>query len=403
MTLQEIRAAKAAKVAEARAIVAAAETEKRSLNADEASKFDAAKTAITALEADETRAAFLGEQERSMSGEPVHGDTRGHLESRVSLLEVIRAKMEGRALTGAAAEYHAETERRTGRRAEGVFVPMSVLEQRAPQTTTTAASLVGVDHRGQDYIGPLRDSLLVRQMGVRVLSGLTGDVAIPKAVDGLTAAWVNENEAIPESSMTFGSVTLSPKHVGALTEMSRQLIQQSDPSIERLVRDDLAYAIAAEVDRAIIAGDGIKQPLGIINRAGVQTVAALPTSWADVLAMVQMLNAINVDPTAWYTTPGVMSGLRGTLKEDGIAGYIAEGGKIADLPAYVSNAAPSATAILGDWSQVLLGVWGELDILVNPYAETAYRRGGVLVRAMATMDVGVRHEQAFVVAPDVTP
>lgn len=402
MTLQEIRARKAAKVAEARAIVAAAETATRSLTADESAKFDAIKNEITDLEASETRAAFLGEQERSMTGEPVHGDTRGNLESRVSLLDVIRAKMEGRALTGAAAEYHAETERRTGRRAEGVFVPMSLLEQRV-NTTTSAPDLIANTVRADQYIGPLRESLLVRQMGVRVLSGLTGDVTIPRAGDGLTAAWVNENEAIPESNMTFNSITLSPKHVGALTEMSRQLIQQASPSIEQLVRDDLAYAVAKEVDRAIIAGDGVKEPLGIINRTGIQTVPALPASWQDILAMVQMLNAINVDPTAWYTTPGVMSGLRGTLKEAGLAGYVAEGGKIADLPAYVSNAAPAATAILGDWSQVLLGVWGELDLLVNPYAETAYRRGGVLVRAMATMDVGVRHEEAFVVAPDPTP
>lgn len=396
MTLREIRERKAAKVAEARAIVAAAETGNRALTADESAKFDAIKADITALEASETRAAFLAEQERNAIGTPVHGDTREGLESRVSLVDVIRARMEGRALTGAAAEYHAETERRTGRKAQGVFVPLSVLEQRV-NTTTSAGDLVPNTVRGDMYVGPLRESLLVRQMGVRVLSGLTGDVTIPKAGDGLTASWVAENEAIPESDMTFNSITLRPRHVGALTEMSRQLIQQADPSIERLVRDDLAYAVAKEVDRAIIAGDGNKEPLGIINRDDVQT-ADLPGSWADVLAMVQMLNALNIDPTAWYTTPGVLSGLRGTLKEAGLPGYIAEGGRIADLPTYASNAAPSATAILGDWSQVILGVWGELDILVNPFAESAYRRGGVLVRAMATMDVGVRHEEAFVVA-----
>ncbi len=402
MNIQTIREQKSAAVAEARAIVAGAEKENRSLTADEAKSFDTAKSRITELEAAESRASFLSEQERAMTGEPVHGDNRGTLESRVSLLDVIRAKLEGRALTGAAAEYHQEAERRTGRRAEGVFVPMSLLEKRV-NTTTSAPDLIANTVRADQYIGPLRESLLVRQMGVRVLSGLTGDVTIPKAGDGLTASWVAENEAIPESNMTFNSITLSPKHVGALTEMSRQLIQQASPSIEQLVRDDLAYAVAKEVDRAIIAGDGVKEPLGIINRTGIQTVPALPASWQDILAMVQMLNAINVDPTAWYTTPGVMSGLRGTLKEAGLAGYIAEGGKIADLPAYVSNAAPAATAIVADWSQILLGVWGELDLLVNPYAETAYRRGGVLVRAMATMDVGVRHEEAFVVAPDPTP
>src|SRR5690606_30240580 len=141
MNLREIRAAKAAKVAEARALVAAAEKEGRSLTADEAKSFDKLKSEITDLEAAETRAAFLAEQERAASGTPVHGDTREGLEARVSLVDVIRARMEGRALTGAAAEYHAETERRTGRKAQGVFVPLSVLEQRV-NTTTSAGDLV---------------------------------------------------------------------------------------------------------------------------------------------------------------------------------------------------------------------------------------------------------------------
>ena len=67
----------------------------------------------------------------------------------------------------------------------------------------------------------------------------------------------------------------------------------------------------------------------------------------------------------------------------------------------VSRVRGAGIAILGDWSQVLLGIWSEIDILVNPYAQPAYGRGGVLVRAMSTVDVGVRHPQAFVVASDI--
>lgn len=404
MTLQEIRSRKAAKVAEARAIVAAAETATRSLTADESAKFDAIKAEITDLEAQETRASFLADQERSMHGEPVHGDSRGNLESRVSLLKVLQAQMEGRSLTGAEAEYHAEAERTAGRKVTGILVPLSALESRAANTTTTAADLVGTDHRGDQYIGPLRDSLLIRQMGIRVLSGLQGNVSIPKANTGLSAGWVVEGDPITESNMTFDAVTMTPKHVGAIAELSRQLIQQSDPSIERLVREDISHAIAAEIDRAIVAGSGLLgQPTGIVNLAGVQTATALPADWQDVLAMEQQLHALNINPTGWYTTPGVLSTLRGTLKEAGLPGYISEGGNIGNLPAHSSNAAPAATAILGDWSQVLLGQWGGVEILANAFAEGPYRRGAVLVRAMMTCDVAVRHEEAFVVAPDATP
>ncbi len=126
----------------------------------------------------------------------------------------------------------------------------------------------------------------------------------------------------------------------------------------------------------------------------------MPTTWQDVLAIEQQLAALNVTPSGWYTSPSVMTTLRGTLKEAGLPGYIAQGGRIGDLAAAQSNAAPADTAILGDWGQVLLGQWGAVELLVNPFAEAPYRRGGVLVRAFSTVDVAVRHEEAFVVATD---
>src|SRR3546814_20937198 len=104
-----------------------------------------------------------------------------------------------------------------------------------------------------------------------------------------------------------------------------------------------------------------------------------------------MLAAVNVNPTGWYTSPAVLTALRKVLKS-ATAGsdYIATAGRIGDLPASASNAAPVDTAILGDFSQVLLGQWGAVEILVNPFAEAPYRRGGVLVRAFRPVDVAVR-------------
>lgn len=402
-SITAIREQRTTKVAEARTLLSTAERENRSLTADESAKFDAAKAEITALEAAEQRQQFLDDAERRQTGMVVNrnGDTTADLEQRVSLLTVLRAGIEGRALTGAEAEMHAELERRHGKAKHGgILVPLSAFEKRQ-NTTTTAPELIATQHRADQYIGPLRDSLLVQRLGVRTLSGLTGNVSIPKAGTGLSVGWVEEGQALPESQMDFESVTLTPHHVGGITEMSRQLIQQSSPAIEDLVRQDLSWAIAHAVDAAIIAGTGTGgQPLGLINRTGVQE-AALPATWADVLAIEQMLAAVNVNPTGWYTSPGVLTALRGLLKASTAGSdYIATARTIGELPVASSNAAPAETAILGDWSQVLLGQWGAVEILVNPYAETPYRRGGVLVRAMATVDVAVRHEEAFVVATE---
>jgi HK97 family phage major capsid protein len=411
MTLQEIRQKKTARTAEARAIVAKATTENRQLTADESARFDTIKADIESLEQDESRQQFLDDAERRSTGVTVTGnsDTVANLESRVSVLRVLQAAVEGRALSGAEAEYAAETERRTGRKAQGVFVPMSALERRV-NTTTSAPELVPTDHRADLYIQPLRNRLLARRLGVRVLSGLHGNVVIPKHGTGVSVGWVAENAAVPESDINPSNVTLSPKHAGGVTELSRQLILQSSPDVEQLVRDEFAYVIAQAIDSALIKGGGANEPDGVLSTVGIQTANLATLNWANVLAMKLKAANVNADAVNWVMNPKAAAKFAGTEKSTGTGIYLmGDDGKIAGLPAYVTNQVPdnatpdpdSGIAILGDWSQVFLGVWSEIDILVNPYAETAYRRGGVLVRAMSTVDIAVRHPEAFVVASDL--
>lgn len=410
-TLQAIREAKAAKVAEARALVAKADTEKRSLSAEESASFDKIKGEIEALEAEETRATFLADAERRSAGVAITGpggDTYASLQSQVRVLDILQAAVEGRALSGAAAEYHAETERRTGRKAQGVFVPMSALETRV-NTTATAPELVATEHRPQDYIQPLRNRLLARKLGVRVLDGLHGNLVVPKHGTGLSVGWVAENSAVPESDMAPDSVTLSPKHAGGVTELSRQLIMQSSPAVEQLVRDEFAYLIAQAIDSALIKGGGANEPDGVLSTVGIQTASMATLNWAAVLAMKLKADTANADAVNWVMSPQAAAQFAGTEKATGTGIYLmGDDGKMSGLPVYVTNQVPdepgapdTGIAILGDWSQVMLGIWSEIDILVNPYAETPYRRGGVLVRAMSTVDIAVRHPEAFVVADDV--
>jgi len=409
MTIAAIRETRAAKVSDMRRLLATAESEKRSLNAAEQANFDALKTSITDLEAQESRAAFLQEAERRALGHPVGDKNAASLERAINVVDVIRAQMEGRALNGAAAEYQQETERRTGRKAQGVFIPMAALEKRAVVTTGNAAELVPTIQRPDQYIEPLRNNLLARKLGVRVLSGLTGNLTIPKYATGTTAGWVAEGSALTASDMTFDPVTLAPKHAGGIVEMSRQLIMQSSPDIEQLVRDDLSAMLAQAIDSALIKGGGSNEPTGVLATSGVQTANLATLSWANVLAMLQKLDLVNASAANIVASMKVKAKLQGTLKASGIAGYLMEGGRMADLPVYFSNQVAEKTGtpntgklIAGDWSQVLLGIWSEVDILVNPFSEAAYTKGNVLVRAMSTVDIAVRHPTAFVFAEDIT-
>lgn len=410
MQMQAIREARTAKVQEARSLLATAERENRQLTADESTRFDGLKNAITDLEQQEARQQFLDDAERRQTGTVVHGSAeRGldDLERRVSVLRVVQAATEGKPLTGAEAEFNAEMERRNGRKAQGVYVPMAALEKRV-NTTTSADDLVGTDHRADQYIGPLRNSLLARRLGVRVLSGLRGNVTVPKHGTSVTAGWVAENSALTPSDMTFGNATLTPRHVGALSEMSRQLIQQSDPTIESLLRDDLSFQIAQAIDSALIIGGGANEPDGIIATLGTANGTLAGPTWAEVLEVIESVETANaLGSHGWLVNPAAKAKLRATLKVSGDAGagFLLEGGTLADYAVHTTNQVPSDSSgnsvIFGDWSQVMLGVWSELDILVNPYSETAYTKGNVLIRAMATCDIAIRHPEAFVWADDV--
>lgn len=298
MNLTAVREQRAAKVAEMRQLLAAAEGAKRNLTDDEQKKFDALKTEVVDLEGQEARAQFLVDAERRMVGTPAGGADRsfGDLQARVNVLDVLRAGMEGRSLDGAAAEYHKETERRTGRKAQGFFVPMAAIETRV-STTSSASDIAPVDRQADLYINPLRNALLARRLGVRVLSGLSGNVSIPKHGSGLTVGWVAENSALSPSDMTFDSVTMAPRHAGGVTELSRQLIQQSSPDIEQLVREDLAAMIAQAIDSALIQGGGSNEPKGVLSSVGtngdVQSGTLSTPTWLQVLSMIEQAEIAN--------------------------------------------------------------------------------------------------------------
>lgn len=408
MKTHEIREAKAAKVAEMRTLLAGEQTP------ESTQRFDALKAEVEKLEADEARAAYLAEVERRAQGEPVD-KSMGALESRVTLLDAINAQVENRAVSGALAEYNQERARQgvTARRG-GVLVPSSLFEKRTTQDTTTQSKITPDDYRADQFIGLFRNSMVMRSLGARVLSGLRGDVVIPKQTGASTAYWVAEGDSLTESNPTFDTIKLTPKHVGALASMSRQLLQQANPSIEQLVRDDFVSVIGLAIDKAMIHGLAANdEPVGILNTVGIQTGSLATLDWEAVIGLLEKLALQNLTPNAMITHPAVATVLRTTLK-DSVAGaeYLMQGGNMAGVPVNVTNqldakvtAGPPAVTtgrlILGDFSQMIVGEWGSAEILANPYAPTYYEAGAVQLRIMATMDMVVRNPKAFVSVDDI--
>ena len=405
MKLNDLREARALKVAEARALLDG----NKELTADQQKQFDAIKAEITRLEADEARAQFLEDMERRTA--PTDNKQR-EFESGVNVLDAIRAQVENRSVTGALAEFQAEAKRQgIEPKKGGLLVPASIFEKRATQTTTTADKIVPEDYKASEFIGLLRNSMIVRSLGARVLSGLRGDVVIPKQTGASTAYWLNEGDSLTESNPTFDTIGLSPKHVGALSSLSRQLIQQSNPAIEQLVRDDFVQVVSAAVDKALIHGTAVaKQPVGILAAANVQVGNLATLSWANLLGLLEKLALVNASPNAALIHPKVATKLASTLKDATVgAEYLLTAGRVAGVPAHVTNQLDAKTGtpdkgrmILGDFTQLVIGEWGATEILANPYAAGYYEAGAVQLRILHTMDAAVRNPQAFVKVEDIT-
>ena len=259
------------------------------------------------------------------------------------------------------------------------------------------------------FIELLRNKSVLMNMGAMRLSGLVGDVTIPKQSATGSATWLaSESATISEINQTFVQVALSPKTVGGYTEISRQLLLQSNPAIEGLVMSDLAAVVALDIDAKGLNGSGASgQPTGILNTSGIGSVTGTSMDYADIIEFQTDVFAGNaLTGGSGYVTTGAVAGLlKARVKFSGTASPIWDGQLAsANVDGYrgmASNQMPSATMLFGDFSLgVVIAEWGVLEVEVNPYAN--FQAGIVGVRAIASVDVGVRYPTAFSAASSIT-
>jgi len=324
---------------------------------------------------------------------------------RYSFLRAIRAQLlpNDRNAQEAAAferEVSQAVESQLGTTARGYLVANEVLHRDLTVGTASAAGdLVFTDARPGSFIELLRNRLALSTLGVTMLSGLNGPVAIPRQTGAATAYWVAEKGDPTESNPTVDQVNLVAKTLGAYTEFSRRLILQSSIDVEQMVRTELATIIALEIDRAALYGTGSSsQPEGLKFTTGINTEdfgAAQPT-YVELVSMESKINADNADigAMAYITNSTIYGGFKTTSKAGTDAVFVLEpGGTVNGYPVVRSNQIASGDVFMGCWNQLILGMWGALDLQVNPYALD--KSGGVRVTALQDVDVAVRHPEAF--------
>lgn len=410
---------------------AAADTDDASLSSEAQAVFDGLKALLGELDAKIVRAAVLDDldvrhtpldrADQGFSSSLQQFELRGMIAARIGADPGVDI--------GRSREISTELARRAvGRRIEGIAVPVQALSLRADyvarqyqtrdvSTTTPAGgpggALIATILQPDRYIDALRARTVIRQAGATVISDLRENIDLPKMQATAQVAWFNEGDNINFSNPAFETVPLRPKHVGAIVEFSRNMILQSSPDIEMIVRDDLSKLIALAIDQGALVGSGqAPEPLGICR--AVAATAGNTFSYDQNVAMRQSLGSANVDLSslAWIGNSQIEAWV--LMTKDAASRPMGRDVVGLGYPYFISNiaTAPAVTGppalpaivnplILCNASDIVLGAWSILDIMPNALAETPYSKGAVWVRAIATIDVALRYLEAFAWA-DIT-
>lgn len=350
-----------------------------------------------------------------------------------SLVKAIRAQLSGDwSDAGFEKECSDAIAKRAGKSNGGFFLPMNITADPEHVRATyavgaagTGGNLVATELLAGSFIELLRNKSATMQLGVRMLSGLVGNVDIPRQATASTAAWVTEGNAPAQSEATFDLVSLRMKTVAAYSRMTRNMIMQGTPDIEVLARNDLALQLALAIDLAILSGSGASgQPTGIANVVGIGSVVGGTNGAAITIDhLIDLEREVAVDNAdlgslaylANAKTVAALKKLKATSGEylwtnSPVAGRSGTPGEINGYPVARSNQARSnltkgtasgicSEVFYGNWSDVLVGEWGILEIMANPYG-SGFTAGTVDLRAMHSVDVAVRHPESFAYMAD---
>lgn len=330
-------------------------------------------------------------------------------------------------------EMSEEIAKRTGKQSQGMYVPDFAWRSGVMTTAATGGissenvtdQFVPTIQRGDLFIEALRAKQVMSNLGVTYMGGLTNRIRIPKIATGASAGFVEEAADVSDQSPTDAGVTLQPRTLGAFATMSRLLMLESVPAIEQIVQDDLLRSIADKIEYHAINGSGSSgQPTGILNNSDVNNldisagtdVAAL--TWADITDLVKLVEedngVVNANTLGFLTNPKVKAKMANTVRVassdsvmllndpwNAIYGYKAEFTNNVPSDLDPGDGGSDASAmIFGDFSQLMVGLFGAPSIIVDPYSGS--KSGDVTISVMQEVDVALRNAISFAKTDEIS-
>ena len=360
--------------------------------------------------------------ENKMKSEPVKQAPVMDVEERqeFSISRAVRNFINEGKWTGYEAEVSQSAQKAQGRTSNGLCIPTEAFAKRDLTAGSAGAggNTVATDLSG--FIDLLRNEAVAIQAGATVLDGLTSNVAIPRMSGGATAHWLGENGAVTESANTFDQVTLTPHRLAMHVNLSKQLIQQSSVDIENVVRNDLVVTAANAIDKSVFTGTtapaDADAPTGLYANIAANLAAndvdfgAAPT-YSEIVNLEKLVAEQNAlrGALAYITSPKGAFTAKTIALDSGSGRFLFEDGKMNSYPAFITNniaidlddptaggtTSADTAYYFGNWNDLLIGNFGGLDVVIDPY--TLATTGVVRMIVTMMVDINYRHNGSFAI------
>lgn len=372
---------------EATTLVSTAKEEKRELTEAEQKRMDEIKEEMKNLNEE------LQELEKKQQEEPKEPSTtedenksKRNMNKQFSLIGAIRSVVDNKPmdeLTRAFVE--AGKAEMRGMTANGqIQIPV---EKRTITVGTEHDDVVSTDLF--DVLRPLQNKLALAEAGCQFVTGLVGDVQWPTMSNG-AAAWEGETDTADDASITFGNIKLQPHRLSTTIEVSKQFIMQDSCGAENAIREEIVNAIAQKLEATIFGtANTAGQPQGIFYGM-TDTVE----NFSDICSMEADLEEAKVyGPYKYVMSPSAKAALRGMIKGTNGTGMVYENGEVDGTPAISTGLVTGKKVAVGDWGHTVLGQWGAIDLVVDPY--TKAKNASVVLTVNAWFDFKVLREGAI--------
>jgi len=331
-----------------------------------------------------------------------------------SVLKAVNEHING-GLTGLEREVQDELTQRfraaSGDTPKGILIPGEVSHgvKNAATVGTTTSGGHTVATELQPVVDYFEDYSLLPALGATIFRDATGNLSFPTATSGYTGSFDGETDTIANADAVFSNFTMTPKRVGAGTSVSLQLLQQSSVDFEGWIRSKLGQGISIAIDRGAFTGAGGDAPTGILNASGTSayTWQVGNSAHQNVIDQWKELRDAKVPLTSakWLSEPGVTADWMATPKESGQANYVIDenpnGTQRALGYEYYDHTDITANKVIfGQFSSLLVCLWGGIDLTVDPYSSK--NSGTVELFANAFADAALEQPSAFVIGDNGT-